>query len=256
MIYPVVAARVTAHSPPRSVQVTFKTTGQAIPAQGQGVAVMPLVDYADALRVRQKPLPGLGTWGIVVFPYGDIRNGVWLGSYEPSLQDARTATGDATDPFIDYTAHFSGDWDLLDGKGNYAHQWADGSSLVVAATSGLPKPVRHIVDADNKQQTVEFTRADRIPDPPAPFVLSYVGASGTKLTIAADGSATLDLAAGKQLTITQNGAAATDFLTLVSKLVTFFNSHIHTDPQGGNTGVPVTPMTANDVKSAVIDIND
>ena len=33
---------------------------------------------ADALRISQPPLPGRGTWGLVAFPNGDIRNGIWI----------------------------------------------------------------------------------------------------------------------------------------------------------------------------------
>lgn len=247
-----VSARVSAHKPPFGMMVSFKTLGQ-----GPSLYVQLGRKYADALRISQEPLPTIGTWGIVAFPNDDIRNGVWLCSYLPSFLDALHAPGGATEPFIDYDAHWSGHWNLLDGEGNYAVQFVDGSFITVASGTTLPTIYRHTVNSSNERERVPFTRGERIPNPPAPRPMHIEHSSGTKITIAADGTVTIDLAGGKKLDITQAGAPAADHLTLVSKLLTAFNAHTHTGVTtgGGNSGPPTTLLTPANVQSDVVDIS-
>ena len=264
------------------MQVVFKSTGQMLSAP-----VQVLYEYADALRVKQKPLPQVGTWGLVVFPYGDIRNGLWLGAYLPSAMDALTGTQAsgqaATDPFIDYEAHFSGDWRLLDGLGNLSKQFADGSFIIGASGTTLPTVYRHTVDANNAQETLAYTRGDRIPAPPSPFNFIFQHATGTKLevnssgavsvsgistlsiqfggttlTISAAGLVTLALTGSETLNITQGGGSASDFLALVSKLVSAFNGHTHSGVQSGGspTGTPTSPISASTISSTAINISN
>ena len=251
-------ARVTAHNPPFGLQVVFKSTGQML-----SFPVTMLRDYADGVRVRQKPLPQIGTWGVVIFPYGDLRNGIWLGAYYPSLVDALTTTQAsgqaATDPFIDYEASFSGDWWVLDGLGNYAKQWADSSWFVAASGDTLPTLYRHTVDSGNQQQTIPYPYSDRVKTPPAsgqPFIFKWKHASGTSIAVDVSGNVTLDLSSTAKLNITQDGGSPTDFLTLVSKLVSVFNNHTHKNVQGGsgNSGTPTTSISASDLQSDLINI--
>ena len=310
-------ARVISHNPPNGLQVIFKSVGQS-----PSFPVTVLRDYADARRVSQRPLPQIGTWGLVVFPYGDIRNGVWIGSYYPSQMDALTTTlasGHApSDPFIDYEASFSGDWWLMDGIGNRAHQYADSSYFVASGSSGiafpsLPTLYRHVVDATQKQNTIAYPYSDRVTNPPVsgrPFFYGFKhhsgtlvsmdssgstvvsGASGatfkdtfggtvftidvsgnttvsgspkanlvfnfgnTTLTVDSSGNITFALAGGDLFNITQGGASPSDGLVLVSKLIAAYNAHVHTDPQGGNTGVPTVALTASGVRSTIIDISN
>lgn len=193
---------VTAHAPAiHGVNVTMRTSGQAL---GWPVRIG-LNNSADGLRISQRPLPGIGTWGLIAFPYGDERNAIWLCSIHPSSIDAITTNGDELDPFLDYEAHFSGYWSMLDGLGNYAAQWPDGSHLTIASGVGLPATFRHTVDAQQAQQRVAFTHAERVPSPPTPFTLQYVSAAGTSVQVDASGSVTVSGAAGATATLEFNG---------------------------------------------------
>jgi hypothetical protein len=179
---------VTQHVPDqRQVQCAFKTSGQTLTLNVR----VPLA-YADALRIEQKPMPGIGTTGLIAFPFGNPLNAIWLCAILPSGMDAIHSTGDQLhDPFLDYESTFSGHWSLLDAKGNYAVQFADGSAFTVASGTTLPQPMRHIVAEDQTRQSVPFTRAQRIPNPPPPFKLNYQGAEGFDVTSDGAGNVTL-----------------------------------------------------------------
>lgn len=199
-------ARVTAHDPPRRVQVVFGSTGQQ-----PSFTVQMGLDYGDTLRVRQKPLPSLGSWGVIAFPRGDYRNGVWLCTYLQSQMDALTYAGQKTDPFIDMEAHYSGYWRQLDGKGQESKQWPDGSFFNASSGAGaavltLPTVYRHIVE-NNVQKRVPYTRQDRIPNPPGAFGFAFVHQTGTLATIGPSGNALVSGAAGKTITLQANGAS-------------------------------------------------
>lgn len=217
---------------------------------------------ADGLRLNKKPLPSRGTWGLVVFPNGDSRNGMWLGAYHPNLQTSVPA--DASDPFMDYESHQSGHYQLLDQFGNYLRSYADGSTETVNASGGaVPTTYRYIVDGNQQQQRVAFPYSQRVANPPAPFARSYVQATsgsngGHTQTVDASGNYDLGFLASRFLNITQGGAAATDFLGLVSKLVSAFNSHVHTGVTTGNsnTGTPASPWTSTTIKSTIINISN
>lgn len=196
-----VRAQVTSHDPPWGVRVSFRTTGQQISYRCQMG-----MDYASALTAQQKPLPQIGSWGLVALVDADLRNAVWICAYLPSQQDALTTTmasgSAATDPHIDYQAHFSGDWWMLDGSGNYSHQWVDGSALTIASGTALPKVYRHTVDASGTQQTIEFTRADRIAKPPTPNIYNFKHVTGTVLQVDVSGSVTVSGSSGATLSVT------------------------------------------------------
>ena len=182
-----VRAQVTAHDPPWGVRVAFRTTGQQI-----SYRCYMSYDYATALTASQRPLPQIGSWGLVCPVDDDLRSMVWIRAIVPSQQDALTTTmasGSApTDPHIDYQAHFSGDWHMLDGLGNYSRQWADGSYFTVGSGTTLPTVYRHTVDSTGTQQTIPFTRADRIPNPPSPSAYHYQHVTGTNFTIDVSGN--------------------------------------------------------------------
>lgn len=281
MIPLITQGQITAIDPPNGVMVLLKNVGQM-----GSYRCSILRDYADAVRVRQKPMPQLGTWGLVIFPSGDLRNGVWMGSYYPSLMDALTTTQASgfapTDPYLDYEATFPGEWWLLDGKGHYAKQWTDSSYFTAAPASGLPTVYRHTVE-NNKQKTVKFTYAERIASPPASgFLYDFHHKSGTDisvdpsgnvsvsgapaanltikfggatLTINASGLASLALPGVQTFNITQGGGSPMDFLVLVSKFLTKFNAHVH-PTGGGNTGPPTVSLSAADVDSTIIKISN
>jgi hypothetical protein len=260
-----------------------------------GAQILPLVrrtyDHADGLRIRKPPLPVRGSWGYVFFPGGDVRNPVWMGAYHPNLVDS--IPNDASDPFSDYESNFDGSWSYRHGvSGFWGQQWADNSSFVMG-TSGLslPQVYRHIVTSGQQQQRVVFNQSDRNPNPQKPFGWAYEQAvsaavggftvvcspsgdfavssavsgrsltftfNGTTISVDASGNANINLASGKLLNITQGGAAATDFLALVSKLVSAYNNHTHGGVTAGtdNTSTPNQQWTSNTIKSTAIDISN
>lgn len=164
--------------------VSFGSSGQ-IP--GYHVRVLHY-GAADAVRVSQRPLPGVGTWGLVAFVNNDIRNGVWLGAYYPSQVDAVVGT---QAPFTDYEAHWSGFWRLLDMAGQFNVVFPDGTSLTVSESGEVPVPTRNVVGPDQKQVPQPFTQEQRVPSPPSPFQIVLRTAGGVTLTIQ-DGNVILD----------------------------------------------------------------
>ena len=74
-------------------------------------------------------------------------------------------------------------------------------------------------------------------------------------SIELDSSGNVEIQAASSISLT-NGGAAADALALVSKLVTAFNAHTHSDPQGGVTGSPTTPWTASTVESVLTKISN
>jgi hypothetical protein len=179
---------VTQHVPDqRQVQCAFKTSGQTLTLN-----VHVGMPYGDALRIKQEPLPGIGSTGLIAFPFGNPLNAIWIKTIFPSGMDAIHAPGDQNlDPHIDYEAFFSGHWNMLDAAGNYAVQFADGSALTVASGTTLPQPMRHIVAENNERKNVPYTRAERVTNPPAPFKLNWQGAEGFDVTSDGAGNVTI-----------------------------------------------------------------
>lgn len=207
---------------------------------------------ADALRVKQAPLPQPGTWGLVAFPGGDTRNAVWLCSYYPSQVDARTHP---TDPNVDYQAHYGGGYDLLDGAGSRTTEYPDGTTITVSPDGSPIAPTRHIVDSSETQQVVASAASDRLPTPAPPLHVVVKTAGGVTISVTPGQGVSIDLPAGQVVSLTQGGAAASDELVLASKLVSVFNAHTHPDAQGGSTGTPTAPMTAASVETQVVKVS-
>lgn len=270
-------ARVTAHNPPFGIQVVFQTTGQ-----NPSFPVTMLRPTAGAYQVHQLPLPQIGSWVVVFFPRGDLRNGICLGAYYPSQLDALTTTqasgASATDPFNEYHASYSGDWWMLDGTGNFSRQFADGSFFVAGSDAALPTVYRHTVDGSQTQQIVALPFSDRVPSPPAAYKFHFETVSGTKFDVDSSGNVAVSGAPGATLTfafdnisitfggsgatvtlpgsetfnISQGGGAASDFLVLVSKFITKFNAHTHS---GGGSGPPSTLLVPADVEAVAVKIS-
>lgn len=235
-----------------SVQCSFTSTGQ-----GPGFPVQMLYNgTADALRISQRPLPVQGTWGLVAVPSGDLRNAIWLGAYYPSQMNA--ITSDASSPFIDYEAHPSGFWRMLDDDGQLSMQFPDGSSVLVASGGSLPTVYRHVVTDGNAQERVPVQLSDRVPSISSPFTVTVNLASGAKITVDQSGNVTFDIPGTSLFGVSQNGGALTDSLALVSKLISAFNNHTHSGVIAGTdtSGPPSTPWTASTVESAVVVVSD
>lgn len=195
---------VIAHDPNSDSMYVMLSTGQIT-----GFPVRRLYQgTSDGMRISKPPLPVQGSWGLVIFPSGDARNGVWLGSYPPNMVDAIPNSQD--DPFCDYHSHWSGHWNFTHGISGYtATQFADGSYAVAASGSDLLTTYRHTVDDQQKQQRIAFTFKDRNPNPQPTFAYTFVQ-SGTQFSayLTTSGSLTVTFNKGQTLTVQQSGTGA------------------------------------------------
>lgn len=186
--------------------VMLPTFGQVA---GTGVSVKILYHgAADGIRVKQASLPERGTWGLVIFPSGNIKDGFWVGSYFPNLGDALSVgpkMGDVTtDPnagVIEYHSHWSGFWSYLDGSGTMAAQWPESSSFVAGNSGLVPTVFRHTVDEGQNRTQQEVTMADRVPTPPANFTFKFHHNSGTTITIDPSGNVDVTTAPNANFTL-------------------------------------------------------
>ncbi|MDE3023424.1 MAG: hypothetical protein KGI54_16510 [Pseudomonadota bacterium] len=240
-------AQVLTQSPPDKLYVVLKS------GQIPGYPIRTLLNGpADALRVHQTPLPTPGSWGVVLFPAEDYRNGVWLGSY---YAQNNTAFNSTENPQDDYYSHYSGFWSLLDESGNQSLNFPDGTSINISSSGTSPATTRQVVNTDQTQSSVTFDASHRVSSTPSPFVVSIKHPTGASATINSDGSISLNAATSKKVDLTNGGNTASDALALVSLLVAAFNEHVHTDPQGGDTGVPTVQWTATTVESQVVGVS-
>jgi phage baseplate assembly protein gpV len=167
---------------------------------GQLVSVrMGIHGPADGLRVSHPAMPGRGTEGVVLFPAGDNRNGIWICSIYAQQMDALTTT---TDQFLEYNSHWSGHYHLLDGQGNFTESFADGSFLQIGTTTAPPVTYRNVVNSQQQRTAVPVTAAQRVPNPPKPFNLTLRHATGTVVSIDPSGNPSITGAAGTAMTFT------------------------------------------------------
>lgn len=235
---------------------------------------------ADAVRVSHLALPGRGTWGLVAFPFGDDRAGVWLGSTYPMFMDALTTDND---PFMEYNSHWSGAYELLNQAGEWCKSFPDGTFLQVSGSTAKPTLYRHTVDENQVQQSTVFPDNERVPNPPSPFNIlishstgatvlidvsgsiiataakGYVvqaNANGASFTLTADGAITGNVASGEQILLSAGGAATSYTLVRTDLLMAYINGHVHSNGNDGDdTGTPVVAMTTA-VQSALIDVSE
>lgn len=229
-------ARVIAVDPlHRRLTVTLPSTQVVIVRMG-------ISGPADGLRVSHSAMPGRGTEGIVLFPAGDNRNGIWICSLYVQQMDALT---NDTDPFMEYNSHWSGHWHMLDGQGNFTEAFADGSFLQVGAGTAAPQTFRHTVDSLQKRQTTPLTQSERVPNPPKPFNITLRHTTGTTLGIDPAGDVALTGASGANLSanfggtvfsIDKSGNVAVNGASGASLTMTFGGTVLKID----STGVQVT----------------
>jgi hypothetical protein len=143
---------------------------------------------ADGIRVHQVPLPYIGSWGLVCFPYGDDRFPIWLGAYYPNVVNAITSDNSLDASQTDYYSHASGYYSLLDGLGQAFYRFPDGTEITVNSDNSQPTTYRHNIDEFGKVQRVVITDEERVPNPPSqPFYISLRHPTGTSETITPDG---------------------------------------------------------------------
>lgn len=206
----------------------------------------------DAVRIKADALPTRGTRGVVLFPRGDVRNGIWLCAFGATLNDASPFV--AANPNDDYEALWSGTWRLDAEDGTHVTVLPDGSTLVIGpAAPAVPVPVRHVVDTSQSPPriAVPFSQAERVPTAPAPFPFSYSRTDGLSIAADAAGNLTVNVPDGANVNLTQGGLTAEDFVALVSKLVAAFNAHVHSGVMAGgsDTAVPVSQWTDSTIAS-------
>jgi hypothetical protein len=161
-------------------------------------------DQADGLRIRQKSLPGRGTWGVIVFPNGDQRNGVWIGAYNAILADA--ITSGPGDDFIEYFSHWSGYWDYLSESGDKTIAFPDGTTITITESGTAASTYRHVVDQNHNQLRVPVAQTDRIPTPAPAKIITVTHASGTKVNVDAAGNVTTTVVGDSTINVTGNAS--------------------------------------------------
>jgi hypothetical protein len=142
---------------------------------------------ADGIRVHQKPLPYIGSWGLVCFPYGDDRFPIWLGSYYPNFINALTSGSDIDDSQLDYYSHASGYYAVLDSQGQMYLRFPDGSQISANTDNSQPTTYRHSIDPIGAQTRIVFPDDQRNPNPPPPFYLAVKHPTGASATCNPDG---------------------------------------------------------------------
>jgi hypothetical protein len=155
---------------------------------------------ADFWRINQEPLPLPGTWGLVAFPYGDSRGGIWLGSIY-STSDINAITTNSPTPTVfdtqtKYYSHYSGYYRLIDYLGNSFERFPDGSSISISVSGVPPKIYGHQLSTDAQGNvipiTVQINDADRTPNPPSqPYFIGINHATGASIDIVPSGTITV-----------------------------------------------------------------
>ncbi|MGH7102881.1 MAG: phage baseplate assembly protein V [Acetobacteraceae bacterium] len=79
--------------------------------------------------------------------------------------------------------------------------------------------------------------------------------AGNQVRLDTAGNVALTAGSGGKVTFS-NGSVPGDALALVSKLVAAFNAHVHSDPQGGDTGAPTVQWTAGTIESLTTAVTD
>lgn len=186
-----------------SVDVPSRRLTVSLPSTQIVVVQMGIHGPADGLRVSHPAMPGRGTFGLVAFPAGDNRNGIWICSIYSSQLDALTSDNDQ---FLEYNSHWSGHFDMLDQFGNYTQSFADGSYIQVGSGTTRPDTFRHTVDPQQNQQLTPLTQAERVPNPPPAFHATLNHSSGTIIAVDPQGNTTATGAPNATLTVSFGGS--------------------------------------------------
>lgn len=208
---------------------------------------------ADLYAVNQVEMPKPGTKVAVAFINNDMRNGILLGSFFAT--GANTITSDSTEPFLNFFAHWTGNFEYMDQIGQTVNWYPDGTYIQVAQDiTALPTLYQNVLDANGIQQRVVVDPTTRIAsgNVPNPIFQVYIKhASGTTVTIDVSGNVIIGGLTGGPGGTTFQLNNDSDALALVSKLLIAFNSHTHSSvqPGGGASGPPYTAWQVTDIES-------
>lgn len=267
----ITSAWVTGYDPVNRGVFVILPDGQTIGSSVQVLSHGP----SDPFAKEMPELPRRGTRGLVLFPDRDSRNGVWLGSYDPNLNNA--VTSDSSHPFENYFAHWAGDFSFEDQSGQCSRYFTDGSYLQIGSTTTLPTLYRNQYDSSTgKVNRTEYTLAQRNPNPQPAFNFYFKHSSGTSFSIDSSGNVAVSGAASAVFAVTFEGTTiaiddsgnvvitlaggavfeinnTSDALALVSKLVSTFNAHAHKNVTSGTgvSGTPLKQIIATDIESTL-----
>ncbi len=216
------------------------------------VPVRILIDGpADSFAVNQVEMPRRGTKVAVAFINHDVRNGILLGSFFPT--GANTITSDTSTPFLNFFAHWTGNFEYMDQMGQTVNWYPDGTYVQVAQNiTALPTIYEHTVDTNGAQQQIAVSPSSRVAPGNVPnpgFQIYIKHSSGTDITVDNNGNVIITLNSGATFQLNNTS----DALALVSKLLTAFNNHTHLGVTAGSgaTGPPYTPWQTTDIESAL-----
>ena len=185
---PIDLGQVVGYGPNRTLYVQLRS-GQNISTPVQ----YSYDGYADAYRIDQNPLPQIGTWGVILFPYRDDRNGIWIKSVYIGQTTAWSMGESGSDNFVNYHAHGSGYYTYEDQSGQCYTFYPDGTYVCESSVTTLPTINRNVIANDAISQT-PVTVAERQLASPRNFFISHV--SGTNGLIDPSGNVTLKIASG------------------------------------------------------------
>jgi len=201
--------------------VPSDTTGTCIgPVPGR-YAVMVLVDGSpaagglecdvgtdgprDAQRGDYPPLPTPGTRGLISFPRGDLRSGVWVRSIRGPLLDVNHGI-DGKGHFASSSAMPSGTCQYHSETGQFALVFPDGTEVLVGYATP-PVLTRHTLGANQAPITVPFAQSQRVKTAPSAFPLLVKSSGGASVSLPIDGSAVVTSAGNAILTLAADGHA-------------------------------------------------
>lgn len=205
---------------------------------------------ADGVRINHPAMPGRGTWGVVVFPGGDLRAGVWIASIYTQMIDARTTD---TDAFTEYNSHQSGFYEIMDGQGNHSQVYPDGTQITIGSSPTPPTTYRHTVDARQYPVLQAFPDAERVPNPPAPFIIHIKTASGVDMEIDGSGNTSINVKNGQAL-LRMTAAGEIDITAAVKVVVTAPEVDVNASTKASITApqVNVTATTQANITAPTI----
>lgn len=160
--------------------------------------------YSDGYRIKQTPLPVIGTWGVVALVNGDSRAGYWIGSVDTNYI---TAVQDIGDSSVDFYSHISGYVSYLDKTGTHYTQFSDGTYVLNSSSVTPPSLTRNVVNADQSVSVATLNLSDRIQTVPSPRYCTLSHATGTEIQINPSGGVSVDVASGGTLTGTCGGTS-------------------------------------------------
>jgi phage baseplate assembly protein gpV len=160
----------------------------------------------DAVRGNYPELPLPGQRGVILFPRGDNRNGVWICSVTSGLNDSNPNVAGGMPQHVEYAYGGGVFWRGPDGS--EFSQYPDGSTLQIGPSQ--PNLTRHTVGSGQVRSATPFPLAQRVATAPAasfPLIFTQAG-TGASLMLTASGSWTITAAPGQTINFQVSGGAA------------------------------------------------